>query len=104
MDLKSYAEKYLDQPWKLDEFCRKADIPKTYFSTIKNGWNGRTIGIKTVFYLIAASDGVLSIYDLRPDLAAGWKAHKSEFDAEQKRRTPKPKIRPEKPLKKEKAA
>lgn len=104
MDLKTYAATYLNAPEKLDAFCKRADIPKTYFSTMKNGWKGRTIGVKTVYYLIAASDGVLTFDDLRPDLADGWKAHKKQFDIDQKRQIPKPKSRPKKLLKKEKAA
>lgn len=78
MELKTYVKQLTTQ--QRAKFCIAAGIPDTYLSSmISDREDSRKAGAKTIFFLIAASKGVLTMASIRPDLAEKLDEHIAEL-------------------------
>jgi DNA-binding transcriptional regulator YdaS (Cro superfamily) len=64
MDIKTFIDKL--SPEEKEKFAKRADTSVAYLSQLAHGH--RNAGIKTIVAIEEASNGIVTRYDLRPDI------------------------------------
>lgn len=101
MDIKTYVDQFRNSGGSANLFAEKMGTSAMYLCHLINGRKPKPT-MDTIMAAINASDGEISIRSLRQDLfpntAEGDAALRNLIKSAQRELTPKPKKRPEKPL------